>query len=325
VENVTPGTPMAERDLLRAGDVVTAMDGASTRYYAQFTNAADKKFEQAAAAPSAEPRIDFTLDVENDGQARRVEFSGVSREEFGRLFDTEKSLVLRLPAVIGGIGPNQPADKAGLEAGDRIVEIDGKPTETWAQMAEIIRAKAGEPCVLTYERNGERKTIEITPVRNPLDENNAGMIGVTNGGLETEIIHPFGFFEALVKAPVATAAATVNLVVVQARFIARATLSELGRGAGGPIAIAVLTTRSAKLGFRSWLDWFITLNLLLLILNILPIPVLDGGFILLAFVEAAIRRPVPPKILQPIYAVFVCLFIGLILFVSALDIRNWFF
>jgi regulator of sigma E protease len=77
------------------------------------------------------------------------------------------------------------------------------------------------------------------------------------------------------------------------------------------------------LGLRWSLNWFINLNLLLLMFNLLPLPVLDGGFILISFIEAIIRRPIPERILAPIYTVFVIFFIGLMVVISLWDVKRW--
>ena len=84
--------------------------------------------------------------------------------------------------------------------------------------------------------------------------------------------------------------------------------------------IVKITASQAKRGLGPTLNWFIIFNLLLLIFNLLPLPVLDGGFILLSIIEALLRRPIPPRVLAPIWTVFVILLIGLMATIIVWDV-----
>ncbi|NPV52272.1 MAG: RIP metalloprotease RseP [Firmicutes bacterium] len=173
------------------------------------------------------------------------------------------------------------AELAGLEAGDRIIFINDQRVDTVADVRERIMAHPNERISLTVLRGGVERTIEVTPAKDPAT--GAGSIGIVleEPWARTGIIDAFGV----------GARYTVNmsrsLLVALGRMITGRMKAEVA----GPIGIAQMVGESARLGLFNLLFLAAILNVNLGLLNLLPIPVLDGGWLLFLIIEALRRRP----------------------------------
>ncbi len=330
----------AERAGLQPGDRIIAVNGVSTPYtadvleqiqaaygfegtWAEFQLRGMFKRVASEQPTGVEPR-DLTLTVERDGNSFDLLVPAVPPEV---LLNWEQpsnlGVAFWIEPVVGGVHPFLPASKAGLEPGDLIVAINGQPVDSWNEMTAIITPQMGQELQLTVERNGERQELSVTPIENP-QAAGQGYIGIERGGSETRLAPGRPLLQALMLAPIQTTLRVGDIVMIQVDFFKRATLSQIRDNVGGPIMIATMTAHMANRGLYWAVGWFITLNLLLAIFNLLPLPVLDGGFIVLSVIESVIRRPVPAKVLAPIYTFFLFFFIGLMLLISFLDVKRFF-
>ncbi|OPZ08055.1 MAG: Regulator of sigma-E protease RseP [candidate division BRC1 bacterium ADurb.BinA292] len=341
LEQVPEASLLAELGV-EPGDRIVAFDGAPTPYSLDLQQAVIEKTGGpmgvgeiyhrflAGVLPYVEPPDEPTttvltameLTVERGGENRRLALEGITNKQLDRLLD-EVTLNMRIPPIVGELIPNYPADRAGIKRGDRIVAIDGEPIESFSDMTRLIAARPGVETRTTVEREGEQLELTVIPRRDVLKDKPTGQIGVFNGAPDTRVLRETPF-RAITLAPVSTMQAFLGMLNLNVQFFKRATAKDISQNLGGPIAIAVMTFQRAMGGISELLDWFIMLNLLLMFFNLLPLPVLDGGFIVLSLIEAVIRRPVPTKILAPIYTVFVIFFITLMVAISGLDIWNWF-
>jgi len=211
-------------------------------------------------------------------------------------------LVQEIPPVVGALSPDMPAQQAGLREGDRILSINGEPVHEWAQMSAIIRGSPEEPLTLEVRRGADTLTFVVTPV---LDEEiEGGMLGIAPE--QDMVLKRYGPWMA-VQQGVAQIGKSFLLTfyVLGKLFTGDLSIKTLG----GPILIAKMTGDAARIGLASLLSFMAFLSLQLGILNLLPIPVLDGGYIAIALIEMVIRRPIPHKVLVPILTVFTALFI----------------
>lgn len=226
---------------------------------------------------------------------------------------------------VGGVVPFKPAAKAGLRERDLIVKVNDQPVERWSQMAGIIQKFADDAIQLEIIRADEDEPLlfSLVPEEDP-GRPGVGIIGIINGSGRYERTQET-VFAALGRAPGRTYGLLKFIAWMNYDFIRRASFKELKGNVGGPIAIMGMTAKNAQKGFAASVDWFIKLNLILAIMNLLPIPVLDGGFIVLSVIEAVIRRPVPAKILTPVYTFFALAFITLFILISYQDILNTLF
>jgi regulator of sigma E protease len=198
--------------------------------------------------------------------------------------------------TIGSVSEHSPAAAAGLRQGDRISAVDGTPVATWQEMAERIAASQGRPLTLRYRRGDAEGQVRITPevrqTKNIFGEPvTRYVIGITAAGqVETRRVGPL---QAAVTAASQTWAITEMTVLSVAKIIS-GTLSP--KTLGGPIMIAEMAGQQAREGLVNLMFFTALISINLAILNILPIPVLDGGHLLFFAIEAVRGRPVSIRV-----------------------------
>jgi regulator of sigma E protease len=197
--------------------------------------------------------------------------------------------------TIGEVQKNTPAAEAGLQAGDRVVAINGREVEYWHEMAKRIQKSEGQKLHMTVAREGSRIDVAVSPemqtAKNVFGEEvQVPRIGVVAA---RDVVHvPMGPLESVWGGLEQTgrfiALTCEALVKIVARIVPLKTL-------GGPIMIAQLVSEQAERGVVDVLALTAVISINLGLLNLLPIPVLDGGHLLFYGLETVLRRPVDPK------------------------------
>ncbi|NLP12613.1 RIP metalloprotease RseP [bacterium] len=218
--------------------------------------------------------------------------------------------------VVGHVVDNMPAKAAGLQENDKILTVDQKPIGSWDQLVEIIHAAPDRAVLVEWERGGEKFSADITPQLDKIQK--IGLIGVE----PKTRIRQAGLVESLSSGFVSTWR-LMALVFKSFGMLFSGEVS-LKEGLGGPVRIAQLASDSARSGFGSLLMFTAFLSLNLAILNLLPIPALDGGHLLLLLIEAVIRRPVSTKIKIVAQQIGMALLLALMVFVIFNDVINLF-
>jgi len=192
---------------------------------------------------------------------------------------------------VGEVETDSPAAKAGLEPGDRIVQAGGRPVKTWRGLKEIVQASDGRPVSLVVSRGDGERRVTVEPRagegRNIFGETEkAWLIGVVSAGkMEIEEISlPAATWEAISK----TAEFSLLTVQTLGKMI---TMQVSPRNLGGPVMIAQVAGEQVQRGPREYLLFLAVLSINLGVLNLLPIPVLDGGHLLFFFAELIRGRP----------------------------------
>ncbi len=219
-----------------------------------------------------------------------------------------------LPPVVGDLNDGFPAEEAGMQVGDRIVSIDGKEVKTWNGLTEIIHAQPEKPLQIKWERNGEYFTAEITPKLQKQQGQEIGLIGISYPMQEFRL-NPF---QSLVHGAEYSWMIT-RLTYQYVKLVIQGEHS-FKDAFGGPIMIAKLAKDSAQQGESNFIAFIAFLSLNLGILNLLPIPVLDGGHLIFLAIEGIIRKPIPNKTKLIIQQVGMVLLIALMVFVIINDI-----
>jgi regulator of sigma E protease len=254
-------------------------------------------------------RYELPLSLAPDSPARRDFFS----------------TFVRMPPYIEGVIINDAADKAGLRGGDTVTAVNGTPVTNWYQFRAIVRASLGTPLELDVQRpDGSAARMTVTP-KESTEERGIGQIGIIPGNSERVLVQE-ALLVALAKSPGRTYDFTVQYINNLKRLgknLVGGNINSVRRELGGPVAIAQVAYRQAQKGLNDWLKFLVILNIALAVMNMLPIPVLDGGRICMAAVEAVFRRPVPPKLLIPVMNgafLFLMVFFVLVTFNDVLKI-----
>ena len=219
-------------------------------------------------------------------------------------------------AVIAAIAPNSPAAAAGLKRADEIVAVNGTQLYHYAALADLIESHPNESLRLTVQRGGDTREVSVRPEKpvSPPDEKlRIGIVWDGNG--KTMLAHP-GALEQ-VSSGVETIFETFGALFARKSDIKPQHL-------GGAVMIMSVYYRlfSADHGWRLALWFSVVLNVNLAMLNLLPIPVLDGGHIVLAFVEAIRRKPLSSRIVGAIQTACAILIIGFMLYIAFYDVQD---
>ncbi len=224
------------------------------------------------------------------------------------------------PAVVGLVQPGSPAAKAGLARGDTVLAVNGEPVIQWYDMVGKIRPHPGESLSLEIGRASGHATLTLVPeavtdTAADGSETQRGQIGIgVDRGIEHRALSVGG---ALAAGTDQTIAAS-TLIVRTVRGIATRRVS--GRQLGGPIAIAQMAGQSAQLGWDVFIAFMALISVNLAVLNLLPIPVLDGGQFLFLVAEAVQRKPLSLKVRERLTAVGLVMIVLLMVFVFSNDI-----
>lgn len=202
-----------------------------------------------------------------------------------------------IKAVIAEVMADSAAERAGLLSGDLLFAVDGKPIDDWVRWVEYVRDHGGEALKLSYRRDGLVFQTEITP---DLVDSNGTKIGVVGIRVELPEIpesllrkQEYNVLTAWVPAVERTyATALFSLMSLKKMLTGDISYKQLS----GPISIAKVATQSAESGIYSYLSLLALLSVSLGVLNLLPIPVLDGGHIFFYLIEWIKGGPVPEKI-----------------------------
>lgn len=193
--------------------------------------------------------------------------------------------------VVGEVSPGSPAAAAKLEPGDRILSAAGSPIRSWSEFVGIVRAHPEQPLPLVVRHGGAQRSLTVTPgsetERDPAGrEVNVGKLGVAP---ELQIAHrPLGVLASLRRGWQFTWGTAADIVHLLGNLFSGAASP---RNLGGALTIGQISGQAARAGAEVFLQWMALLSVNLAVLNLLPIPVLDGGQLLFLIVEGLRGRP----------------------------------
>ena len=222
---------------------------------------------------------------------------------------------------IGGVSASTPADKAGLKPNDLVLTIDGGAIDTWQNLSKTVRASKGKTLHVVVDRDGKQVELDVTPEEHDVPSLDGGpterafLIGV-EPSRDWEDVGPF---RALALAGEQTYGTALAVLQGLGQMVTgHVSVKELG----GPIAIAQAAGRQARNGLWNYLMMLALLSINLGVLNLMPVPALDGGHMALISIEAILGRPLKPRALELAQQVGVLLLVSLMVFVFYNDIHR---
>ncbi|MEK6813356.1 MAG: RIP metalloprotease RseP [Nitrospirota bacterium] len=305
---------------LKLGDRILAIDGLETRTW-----------ETLREVVATNPGKTAVIDIERSGQRLSLSLPIETVEKVGL---GDAGLIPEVPPVVGSIMRGFPAEEAGIKPGDRIVSVGGTPVGHWHQIPKLIKAHGMAPLDVTLSRDGQEVRLTLTPKPRPEAEvpawkkpfarffgppkpavNNGPMIGI--GQKEETVLKKYGLADAVGKG-------TERIL-----YLTGLTFSTIGKllsfdlslkALGGPIMIAQVTGSAARSGAADLIQFMSAISLQLGILNLLPIPVLDGGWLLFLLIESLKGKPISRRAMEISQTVGFALLIMLIVVVSYHDV-----
>jgi len=294
---VEPDSP-AEKTDLQIDDEILSIDGQRTKTWSDVELAVGTKPKRTIKLEVKRGEEIIDVDLLTEGKTiHEMGYAGF----FGKILTEIKMLV-----------PDAPAEKAGLKPGDVILEIDGQPAY-YFQFLEMIQDNPNVELNFRIRRVEELLDIPVTP-RLKGDVGEIGIAQVIESKEES-----LGFFAAFKQ----SIKDNVRLTFLVINFIKDLLTGEAtARQLGGPIEIASLSYTALRMGLLAMMSWIALISLQLGIINLFPIPVLDGGQILVISLEGIFRRDFSPKVKQIVMQIGFAIFIVLIVFVILNDVAK---
>ncbi len=292
---------------LRPGDRIVEIDGEPIESFRDILFAVTLGKDEY---PDGRPRVSVTY--LRDGEREEVTFPAA-------LYELEKRRHLGIQGarelVVGGLRPNSPALRAGLEEGDEIVSINGERVYHPLIFEERIDAAGETPVQVTLQRGEERIEKTMTPIEVPTmsDGTTSPEVGIqwAPPAMETFHMPPWEQISEVVVLTWRTLGALIS------------PSSDVGfRAMSGPVGILNEVRRTVSFGWVSVFGLIILINVNLAILNLLPLPILDGGHIALATYRKLVGRPVPPRIVASLQGAMIVLLLVMVLYVTTFDVRR---
>jgi regulator of sigma E protease len=298
---VEKGSPAEQAGFL-VGDTIERVNGRTV-----------VDWEKAEMLFAVNPDTDIPVTIERSGERKTLALRPK--------LDPERKIGVSglypdFPAEIGGVMAGLPAENAGIKINDKIVEVDGQTIYYWNQFSSLIKKSEGKKLVLTLERAGKSLAVTVTPI----EKEGKYVIGVEP--LMRLVFKKYGFLDSL-RLGSAKTIEYIDLTFVTLRKLLTLNLSI--KTLGGPVMIAQMSGKAAAAGLSSFLSLLAMISISLGILNLLPIPVLDGGLLLFLAIEAVRKKPLSQKVMEVSQNIGAAVLISLIVVVSYNDIVRMFF
>ena len=231
---------------------------------------------------------------------RTIDAAGT--EEAGKIAKNQGYIGLmpfKITTVIGGVEKGSPADKAGLKTGDKLTAADGKPITSWQEWANLTRQSPGRKIALTYERDGRARTADIRPdTVERSDKTLIGRVGLlpqSDKAWDRQIRR--NYRPSVVRAFRMGWEKTVSHSWTTVKFFGKLISGNASAShISGPLTIADIAGQSAELGLQSYLEFLALVSISLGVLNLLPVPVLDGGHLVFYTAEWIRGKPLGERI-----------------------------
>jgi regulator of sigma E protease len=313
LEAVAPDSPAAKAGLM-VGDQIKKIDGRDIATRVELLDAAAK----GKGAP-------LTLDVLRDGRHETLTVTPVPAPGQGPKGEEAYYLgIEEIPPVVNEVVPGKPAAAAGFKEGDRVLSIDGNLIHTWTQMTSLVKDNPGKTLHVDVLREGHRVSLAVTPIGESTTVNGqtvqVGKIGIA--GPDRSLMKSATPLAAIYNGLEATWKWTELTIVGLYKMIVGDISS---KNIGGPLTIAKISGEAAAQGPANVIFLIALLSINLGVLNLLPIPILDGGHLLFFLIEGILRKPLGERQRELAQQVGLVLLVGVMIFAFWNDLERIFF
>ena len=294
IDTPPAGSPAAELKLGKGSEILT-VDGQQTRTWRQVNLALFDRLGESGAI-----LIEVKPFAAGETQSLSIPIDAFLIQEEEPNPALALGLLLSrppIPAVLGDILPGGAAETAGLRSGDQVLKIEGQIVSGWQGFVEMIQANPGQRLALEVDRDGQVVYLNVRPEAVVIEGATIGRIGVGIGStawpeeLQRVVSEPlyWAWLPALEKTADMIGFTVNSLVKMVQGLISTSNLS-------GPITIAKIANQTAQTSLESFVTFIALVSISLGVLNLLPIPMLDGGHLFYFFIEAVTRQPVPERV-----------------------------
>jgi regulator of sigma E protease len=272
------------------------------------------------------------IETENDRGARRIktlDMTGVAKDELDRDFLGKLGLILfqgRVSSVVNKVAPKSPAERAGLQVQDKVVAVNGSPLQQWGGLVNTLRASADKPVTLTVQRAGTNTDIVITPEKITENGESFGRAGIEPVIDRSDVAKMnttvrYGVFKSIPRA----IAKVWDMSIFSVKMMVKMVTGQVSwKNLSGPVTIADYAGQSAQTGIIQYIMFLALISISLGVLNLLPIPVLDGGQLMYYMIEIFKGSPVSERTMEIGQQVGLTLLLGLTAFAFYNDIHRLF-
>ena len=283
-----------------------------------------------ALLESAVSRTDVAIEIEESTghrQTKRLNMETIDKDDLDKDFLAKVGLSIyrmKLAPVLDEVAARSAASQAGLLAGDRVLSVQGKPTDRWETLVGQISTRPGLATDITIQRAGSQLNLTVTPERITDNGKTFGRIGVKprvdrNLVEKLSTVERYGPIEAIPRAW----AKVWDMSIFSLKMMGRMITGDISwKNLSGPITIADYAGQSAQLGWIAYVTFLALISISLGVLNLLPIPVLDGGQLMYYIAEILKGSPVSEKVMEIGQQVGLTLLLGLTAFAFYNDIHR---
>jgi regulator of sigma E protease len=315
------GTPAAVAGVTD-GEQVRAVDGKP------IASAQDLRWHVARAAVEGRSLVLETINERAEINTRRIDLSGIGSDVDATLMERVGLLPFRprVATVVGSVGEGSAADKAGVREGDRVLSIDGQAVDDWAAMVQRVRELGGRTVDVVVQRDGGEKQLRADVAMVEEGGQRFGRLGIgpepdptLRERLFVEVRHGVG--ESLLLA----IGQTWDTALFSLKAFGRMITGELSwKNLSGPVTIADYAGQSAAMGLPHYIKFIALISISLGVLNLLPIPLLDGGHLMYYTIEFFKGGPVPERVMEIGQQVGLAILLMLMAFAFYNDINRLF-
>jgi regulator of sigma E protease len=314
IEAVAADSPAAKAGVM-VGDQIKKIDGRDIATRIELLDATSR----GKGAP-------LMLEILRDGRIQTLTVTPIEAPGLSSKDETPGYYlgIEEIPPVVNEVVPGKPAAAAGFKEGDRVLSIEGNPIQTWTQMTGLVKESPGKTLHVDVLREGHRVSLTVTPIAETATVNGQsvqiGKIGIA--GPDRSLMRSANPLTALYNGLEATWKWTELTVVGLYKMIVGDISS---KNIGGPLTIAKISGEAAAQGPSNVIFLIALLSINLGVLNLLPIPILDGGHLLFFLIEGILRKPLGERQRELAQQVGLILLVGVMIFAFWNDLERIFF